>query len=62
MERGETIGGLATHAGISFPIAARLLDALKRSGIGRELTGRSWNRVFAYDQYLAILNDGEEPL
>jgi hypothetical protein len=29
-------------------------------GIARELTGRRRNRVFAYDRYLAILNEGTE--
>jgi hypothetical protein len=34
---------------------------MKRSTI-RELTGKQRNRVFAYDRYLAILNEGTEPL
>lgn len=28
----------------------------------RELTGRRRNRLFAYEGYLAILNEGTEPL
>jgi len=31
-------------------------------GIVRELTGQRRNRVFAYDRYLSILNEGTEPL
>jgi hypothetical protein len=31
-------------------------------GIVKELTGGRRNRVFAYDRYLAILNEGTEPL
>lgn len=30
------------------------------TGIARELTGRRRNRVFVYDRYLAILNEGTE--
>jgi hypothetical protein len=29
--------------------------------IARELTGKRRNRVFAYDGYLAILNEGAQP-
>jgi|GEM_PF-4743498 len=41
-------------------------DSLKRprelsSRIARKLTGKKRNRVFAYDRYLAILNQGTEP-
>jgi hypothetical protein len=31
-------------------------------GIVKELTGGRRNRVFSYDRYLAILNEGTEPL
>lgn len=30
------------------------------TGIARELTGRKRNRIFAYDQYLALLTEGTE--
>ena len=30
--------------------------------IARELTGRRRNRVFAYDAYLKLLNEGGQPL
>ena len=38
------------------------MNALIELGIVRELTGQRRNRVFAYDRYLAILNEGIEPL
>ena len=41
-------------------IAMVLLGVLVGLGIARELTGRRRNRVFAYDRYLAILNEGTE--
>lgn len=36
--------------------------ALVELGIARELTGQRRNRVFVYDAYLAILNEGGEAL
>jgi hypothetical protein len=38
------------------------MRVLTKLGIAREQTGRKRNRVFAYDRYLAILNEGTEPL
>jgi len=38
------------------------MDALLNLGIARELTGQRRNRVFAYQRYLDILNEGTEPL
>jgi Fic family protein len=48
--------------GLSFPTATKAMQALVAAGIARELTGRRRNRVFVYDAYLAILNEGGEPL
>jgi hypothetical protein len=36
------------------------MDLLVELGIARELTGRARSRLFAYDRYLAILNEGTE--
>jgi len=36
---------------------------MKRSaklGIARETTGRNYGRIYVYDKYLRILNDGTE--
>jgi hypothetical protein len=33
---------------------------LAELGIVREITGRRRERVYAYDQYVAILNEGAE--
>lgn len=35
---------------------------LETTGIAREITGKQRNRVYVYDQYLAILSRGTEPL
>jgi len=38
------------------------MNALTELGIVREVTGRQRNRIFAYQQYLAILNEGTEAI
>lgn len=46
--------------GLSFPAATSAMDLLANLGIARELTGKRRNRLFVYDRYLAILNEGTE--
>jgi len=57
-----TVTDLAERTGVSFPTAAKAVESLIALGIAREVTGRRRDRVFAYDRYLAILNEGTEPL
>ena len=47
---------------MAFQTASRALNALERLAIVREITGRKRDRVYAYQQYLTILNEGAEPL
>ena len=47
---------------LSFPTAASAMTVLTDLGIARELTGRRRNRLFVYDGYLTILNEGAEAL
>ena len=49
------------HA-MTFPTASKAMQSLVAAGIARELTGQRRNRVFVYDAYLAILNEGGQPL
>lgn len=49
---------IAAGTGITFPTASKAMLALVEIGIARELTGRRRNRVFVYESYLAILNEG----
>jgi len=35
---------------------------LAKLGIARETTGRNCGRIYAYDKYLKILNEGTESL
>ncbi len=47
--------------GLSFPAASAGMEILVGLGIARELTGKRRNRLFVYDRYLGILNEGTEP-
>lgn len=55
------IDHLARQTGVAYPTAARAVEALEGLGVLRELTGRRRGRVFAYDGYLAVLNEGTQP-
>lgn len=46
---------------LSFPAASSALNLLVEIGIARELTGKRRNRVFVYDRYLSVLNEGTQP-
>lgn len=46
---------------LSFPAATSAMTLLTDLGITRELTGKRRNRLFVYDRYLAVLNEGTEP-
>lgn len=58
----HSIAGLAKMSGISWPAAAAAVERLSRLGIAREITGRSRKRLYAYDAYIELLNEGMEPL
>lgn len=57
----QSMPALRTATGLSFPAVASAMDLLVELGIARELTGKRRNRLFVYDRYLAILNEGTEP-
>lgn len=57
-----TLSEAGRRSGLSFPAVAKGMNALMRVGIVREMTGRKRNRVFVYDRYFSILNEGTEPL
>jgi len=50
------------RTGLSFPAVTKGVGTLAKLGIAREITGRRRNRIFAYDRYLSILNEGTQPL
>ena len=45
---------------LSFQTAASAMELLVTCGMAREITGKRRNRVFVYDEYLSILNEGTE--
>ena len=51
---------LAKRTELSFPTVTSGIQMLERIGVVRELTGKKRNRLFGYDQYLAILGEGTE--
>ena len=57
-----TLNDVCKRTGLSFPTATKGIEKLMNLGIVKELTGGRRNRLFAYDRYLAILNEGTEPL
>jgi len=57
-----TVAEAAKRTGLSFPTAASVLESLVASGIVRELTGKKRNRVFVYDKFLGVMNEGTRPL
>jgi len=56
------IPSTAQRLPISEPTVATATTHLENLGILREITGKPRNKIFAYDQYLAILSEGTEPL
>ncbi len=57
-----TLGQAHVQAGMSFPTAAKVTQALVDLGMARELTGQRRNRIYVYGRYLDILNGGSTPL
>ena len=57
-----TLSHLCRDAQMTFPTAGKAMQTLVTAGIARELTGQRRNRVFVYDSYLGILNEGGQPL
>ncbi len=46
--------------GLSFPACSSAMNLLVEMSIAREMTGKRRNRLFVYDRYLSILNEGTE--
>jgi hypothetical protein len=57
-----TLKFLRDEHGMTFPTATKSMQTLVAAGIARELTGKRRNRVFVYDAYLNLLNEGGQPL
>jgi hypothetical protein len=57
-----TIQTVCEKLGISFPTAGTALENLVKIGVVRETTGRQRGRIYAYSDYLALLDRGTDPL
>ena len=57
-----TAASLVKQTGLTTPTVNAALSELERLGIVEEVTGRRRGRVFAYRRYLAILNEGTDPI
>ena len=55
-----SLSEVCNRATLSFPAASSAMKLLVKRGIAREITGKRRNRLFVYDQYLSILNEGTE--
>ncbi|MDE2871986.1 MAG: Fic family protein [Gemmatimonadota bacterium] len=55
-----SITAAAERAGLSFSGASAGMKVLVDLGVARETTGRRRGRLFVYDRYVAILNEGTE--
>lgn len=57
-----SIPGAARRLNLSQPTVTESMRHLQRLGIVREMTGRKRNRVFVYDVYMKMLEEGTEPI
>jgi Fic family protein len=57
-----SIAGVSDITGLTVPTVTSCLLALNKLGIARELTGQRRRRLFGYDEYIKILNEGTEAL
>ena len=55
-----SIPAVSKELGVSFPTANKTLGKLRQLGFVKELTGKRRHRVFSYEPYLKILQEGME--
>jgi Fic family protein len=54
----HTITTAKDRTGLTVPTVTAVMKSLETAGIVRELTGKQRGRVFGYDRYLKVLNEG----
>jgi len=57
-----SIPAAAEQLSLSAPTVTKAIEHMVRLSMLREITGKQRHRLFVYDRYLAILNQGTEPL
>ena len=55
-----SLAAVCKDTGLSFQAAASTMNLLVSLGIARELPGKQRTRLYVYDEYLSILNEGTE--
>ena len=55
-----SLSEVSNRTTLSFPAASSAMGRLVEYRIAREITGKRRGRVFVYDGYLSILNEGLE--
>lgn len=55
-----SLNEVSSRTNLSFPASSKGMDLLVNIGVAREITGQRRNRLFVYDRYIAILNEGTE--
>ncbi len=58
----SSLSDVSKLTGLAFPGASSGMQLLVELGIASEITGQPRNRIFSYNRYIAILNEGTEPL
>ena len=56
-----SLSEVCKRTSLSFPTATKAMELLVEQDIAREITTKRRYRLFVYDQYLGILNEGTEP-
>ncbi len=56
-----TIPAAARELKLSQPTVTKALREMQRLQIVSESTGRTWKKIYVYQQYLRLLNEGMEP-
>jgi Fic family protein len=57
-----TIPNAAAQLGLTAPTVRSAVENLEALGIVREITGKQRDRIYRYDQYVRILDQGTESL
>jgi Fic family protein len=57
-----TIPNAAAQLNLTAPTVRSAVESLEDLGIVREITGKQRDRIYIYDRYVRILDEGTEPL
>jgi Fic family protein len=57
-----SIASASKHLNLTVPTVTASLKHLEKLGVVRETTGSRYGRLYAYEQFLKILNAGTEPI